>query len=406
MPPPGAPPKSPRPSAPFRNLALAGVLLLGGARLPAAAGDPPTVMERPEGTITAQAVHLEAPDAACAAYLETFATRTWHVPLASPDAFEARLRAAGLSAATIAALTDMELWAPATEGRGFTIRPTAALLAQLPEAERRALYRLLAHWKANRPERWPLVFADEPAFHRLAAAGVEPALIARVRALCYRFTGGWAFSDFSVVAAEFPDRERLLRFLAATSAVDTTIPRLRIHRAASIAQVLDYWTASTRNPYTLPLLEALQEADLPDGVDLATILPGASRELSYNLDPADLPRDISLVSFIISSSLALPPKPLPDINAFLQRLDDEYTAARPPERFGDLLVLQYPGEVVAPYACAYVVGGLVFARDPVGLGLWRFMSPEEILRRNPHFEGARFELRRVRSTPPATPPAP
>lgn len=388
------------------RIALVCLLFLGFGRFAEATDNPTETIDLPEGTISSQTVRLEAPEAACIAYLENYRIRRWIVRVRTPEAFEERLRAAGLTEPTITAVMDMELWSPAPDGRGFAIAPPPELTGALPAAEKRMLYRVLARWNTNKPERWPLVFSDDTAFSRLTDSGVSDAFVARVRSLCIPFAGGWALSDFSVLAAEFPEREMLLRFLQEASAVKTTIPRLRIRRAASIAQVLDYWTANAHNPYTRPLLEALAETDLPDGVDLATILPGNSRELSYNLSPEDVPRDISLSTFMISSSLALPPKPLPSMDAFLQRLDDEFDNVQPPERFGDLLIIHYPGEVVVPYACGYVVAGLAFARDPVGLGLWRFMRPEEVLRRNPHFENAGFELRRVRAQPPLAAPSP
>ena len=363
-----------------------------------------TTVELPEGTIISQTVWLEAPEEACAAYYEAHRERIWTIEMPSREAFAAGLRDTGLPPALQAALVDPPLWQQVGPTR-FRVSPPTKLLAALRPAERAELYAILAHWTGNQPERWPLVLSGDDAFRRLETQGVAAPLVRRVRELSYPFRGGFAFSDFSVLAAEFPARDELIALLQAASAVRSEIPRLRIPTAARISEVLNYWTVERQNPAALPLLEALREADLPGGIDLVSVLPGSPRVLSYDLDPHEVPRNLSLNSFLVSSSLALPPQPISDMPTLLAWLSASFQPVEPPLRYGDMLILTYPEDELVAYACAYVVNDRVFARDPVGLGLWRFMSVNELLQRNPHFAGARFQAYRLRSQRPPSPSA-
>ncbi len=355
-----------------------------------------TAVELPQGTLISQTVWLEAPVEACAAYYESFKDRTWTLELSSRVDFATGLASTTLPAPLQRALLQPELWHQ-VDAETFIISPPPALLAALSRRERAELYYIVAHWPGNQPERWPLVFADEAAFQRLLEQGVAPALVERARALAYPFRGGFALSDFSVLAHEFPHRDQLIGFLQAASAVRSTIPRLRLSTASKISDLLNYWTAERQNPYAAPLLEALHEADLPDGVDLVSILPGSPRVLSYDLDPNEVPRNLSLNSFLVSAHLAQPPPPISQLDQIFVWLHESFTPTAPPLRYGDLLILSYPEDEIVAYACAYVVNDLVFARDPVGLGLWRFMTLTELQQRNPHFAAASFQPYRLRA---------
>ena len=364
--------------------------------------------EPPRGTIISQPVELEAPEEACIAYYERRRERVWTLVIESRTTFLESLTGTRLSAPVIHAIADPARW---TELRPnvFEVRPPVDLLARLTGRERAELYFILAHWPDNGPERWPLVFENEAAFKRLIDDGVPEPLARRVRELSYSYPGGFAFSDFSVVAAEFPERDALLHLLQTASRVRSIIPRLRVSTALNVSQVLDYWTVEHANPYAQPLLEALLETNLPNGVDLISVLPGPPRVLSYELDPDEVTSQISINTYLISASLALPPHPVGDLDSVFRWLRESFEPTTAPLKYGDMLVLTYPpGEDIVAYACGFVVNDLVFARDPVGLGLWRFMTTEEILRRNPHFEGAHFQTYRAkpRGRNPAASPSP
>lgn len=350
-----------------------------------------------QGTVLAHPVVLEAPSSAVRAYRRTFAERTWELGVASRAEFLAQLYALDLSAEVHDALADPELWrnAISTDPGFLQVRPPLTLLTRLQPAERRALYHLLAAWSGNKPERWPLVFRDEAALRELVEQGASAAIIDRVAALAYPFAGGLAFSDFSVLAAEFPTTAELTRFLELASRVDGVIPRLRLRTARSISESLAYWTVNYQNPFALPLLEALAESETTGGTELESFLPGAMRNRLFDLQREEVSHDFSINSFVIAASLGAPPADPRDPAGFFAWFEQEFAPAPPPFRFGDVLVLETAngasGErLPVAYACAFIYEGLVFAKDPTGLGLWRFLSLEELQQRNPHFAGARF----------------
>jgi hypothetical protein len=345
-----------------------------------------TTTALPEGTIERRRVEFEAPDVACASYVATFRERVWRINLSSRDAFRDLLARLPLAENRRAALLNPAWWR-AVPG-GFEVRPAADFLRSLTPAERSALYGVLARWTPNKVERWPLVFAGPAAIARLRTQGHDPALVSLVERSAYPFSGGLAFSDYSLLAEAFPDPARLERFLQDASTVAGFLPRLRIRTALSVSSALAYWTVDNNNPFARPLLEALLHTETDAGTELTALMPGSTRVLSHNIDPEEVPYDSSLMSFIISASLSgTPPRDFASPEEFQQWLEREFVRVAPPYRYGDLMVLERPAGLPVRYACAFVADNFVFAKDPVGLGLWRFMNLDEVLGRNPHFAG-------------------
>ena len=227
-------------------------------------------------------------------------------------------------------------------------------------------------------------------------------MIQRVRELCYPFAGGWALSDFSVIADEFKDRAMLATLLREISTVPSTLPRLNLRTVVSVSETLEYWTVNHQNPFALPLLEALLDSETTNGIEVLSIMPGSARVLSLNLDADEVSHDIYLSSFMISASLAgLPPR-FQNPDQIHRWLESRFRPVPSPARYGDLRVFVQPDEHPVEFACAQIAENIVFARDPVGLGLWQFMRIEDLLRRNPHFAGGDFQIRRA-VKPAATP---
>ena len=400
-------PATPRPGETSRltplvktNLLCLACLMLGPPLAHAESVPLPTAT--PGGTIELRELELSAPEVAVDAYLLNFRERTWGVRLESRTAFMSATLAIDLRLEVRDLLFAPENWSPAANGFGFIVRPPLELLRRLQPAERRALYRILASWADNKPERWPLVFRDAATFERLIAAGVPGALVERARQLCYPFDGGFALSDFSVLAAEFPNDDVLRRFLLEVSTIKTSLPRLRLQTALSATEALAYWTVEGNNPFALPLLEALMEAVTEEGVELVSIMPVATRMLAFDLTPEEVRHDIAATSYMISANLAAGPIAPANPEQFFRWFDRNFVAVGAPPRYGDVLEVKYLEDELMPFACASIGGELVFARDPVGLGLWRFMSLEELQLRNPHFALIEWGIRRHRPRP-ATP---
>jgi len=369
--------------SPTRALAFGLMGLLGV--LPAAGQEP---VESP-GVLEMQPVVLEPPAAAIEAYLNDFATREWFIPLEGRNQFFALIRESKLAPGRSGQLLDPQYWRVAPDGNGFVITPPATLLEALAPLEREKLYRHLSQWPENKVERWPLVIRDTAMFSQLQEAGFDPDLIECVKSLCYPFRGGFAFSDIAVLIAKHPDRDQLRRFLRLVSTVETQLPRLKLDRVVSITKTLAYWTMENRNPFALPLLEALLESRSPRGVDLVAILPSAARVLSLSLDPEDVGHDHAAMSYVIAASLVTNTVDLDPNESVFSWFERHFSPLEgPPLNYGDVLVVEYPNVPGPDYACVHIYGDLVFARDPVGLGLWRFLSHEELLRRNPHFAPA------------------
>ena len=345
-------------------------------------------------------IELEAPLAAQLAYLDTFRTRQWVLPVASKAEFARLIAELPLRPKTRTMLLDPAHW-PVVNTSGaapIVLRPPLELLRTLSPEERRRLYGLIAQWTPNKPERWPLVIRDEATFAQLEAAGVNPALVGRVRELSVPFAGGFAFSDFSVIADEFPERERLLTFLRTASRVSAQMPRINLRTAGTVVHVLDYWTVSRRNTFAQPLLEALLNAETDTGVEVASIMPSATRLLTNELGPEDVTHDFSYASYLMAVSLAEPNAPNLAPGDFFDWFDRHHEPVAPPYRLGDVLTILRDdgGPQGVAFACAYISEEMVFAKDPVGLGLWRFLPLNELLNRNPNFAHAHFQGFRTR----------
>ncbi|WP_221029776.1 hypothetical protein [Actomonas aquatica] len=355
--------------------------------------------ETSESYIERHEITLTAPAAAIRAYREAFTQREWFIGAESRSAFMGLLFGLELRPAIRDQILDPSHWEALPDG-GFRVQPPLELQRAFTSAERRELYQLLATWTPNKVERWPLVANHETDFTRWQAAGVPSALIARFRELSYPFAGGWACSDYAVIAAEFPNPAILQRWLREVSSVRTIVPHLRLSTTRSVSRALAYWTADGNNPFARPLLEALLESETENDIDLASILPAAARALSFELSPDDVRHDFTRQSLIVSTSLAVPPQHLDQLDRFFNWFERNFRTVSDPPRFGDIWSFESAPDTAPgiPYACAHVVRDLVFARDPAGLGVWRFMTLAELTRRNPHFTDGHFV--HLRYSPP------
>lgn len=381
------------------------VLVVSGFSNPVATTGRPETSVLPEGTIERRRVQFEAPVAACESYVQTFGERVWLINVPSPAAFAKMLERLPLTPERRATLLNPAWWKPNPGLGGFQVRPDAEFLRDLPPAERAALYGLLAYWPPNKPERWPIVFPDRSAIAQLREQGHAAALIDLVEACAYPFAGGLAFSDFSLLTAAAPARAALVQFLQDSSAVRGFLPRLRVRTALSVGSALAYWTADNNNAFARPILEALLQSETDAGTELTALMPGSTRVLSHNIDSEEVRHDASLNSFLISATLSGAPQSLARPNEFNQWLEREFVRVDPPYRYGDLMILERAEGLPIRYACAYIADSFAFAKDPVGLGLWRFMYLGEILSRNPHFAGGQWAGFRRRTLARATPAA-
>lgn len=174
----------------------------------------------------------------------------------------------------------------------------------------------------------------------------------------------------------------------------------------SISETLAYWTSNHRNPFAQPMLEALLASESEEEVELITIMPGSARRLSANIEPEDISYNIQRASYLISANLSSLSHRFADHENLGQWFEVNFEPIGPPYRYGDILEFTHPRDQIISFACAYVGAELVFARDPVGLGLWRFMPAREILGRNPHFIGGSLEGLRYREESTYVLPAP
>ncbi|GAB5559521.1 MAG: hypothetical protein SynsKO_11680 [Synoicihabitans sp.] len=351
--------------------------------------------ETSAGVLDFQSIQLSAPDPAIESYLDRFSTRKWTILTPSRGAFIGEILGLEIRSSIRESLFDSSHWANHPDGDGFIVTPDSTDLGKLLPTERRELYRKLASWAQNKPELWPLIFTDDAIWQRLANAGIPTEMLVRTQELCYPFHGGLALSDFSVLAHEFPDRNMLFRFLEIQSKVPSVIPRLRLTTAKSISEVLAYWTSNHQNPFAAPMLEALMESESTEGLELISIMPGSVRQLSYSIEAEDVSYDRQQASYIISSSVTARPRIYDNIREFGQWFNSNFKPAEGPIRYGDVMELNQSRNQIVQFACVYVGKDLVFARDPVGLGVWRFMRMEEITNRNPHFEGGLFQALRL-----------
>lgn len=284
----------------------------------------------------------------------------------------------------LAAISDPARWQVEDAG-GYFVVPAPETLVDLTAEERAALYRWLAQFGDNKIERWPLVFASpEVLTAQVREAGLSPAFLARVTQLAYPFAGGWALSDFSVLAAEYPVDD-LRRWLVAVSATPSFVPRLHLERAGNLAEALAYWTLHDRNARIRPILLALLKTPSARGMEIAPLLPGAAALWAHDFNADHVRYDVTPMSFFVAVSIGDPAEP-PDPNRPVSAwFSEAFAPVAGPRRFGDVLVLDPRGQGPLTFACTWIDENIVFARDPVGLGLWRFFTLAELQRRNPHF---------------------
>ena len=373
---------------------LNGVAPLASAQPAVTLPAPSEVSAPPEGLVDRQPLQLRAPDAVVDAYLAAFSQRRWSVGGLSRREVLAEWAGLPLRPETKAHLADTSFWTIAEDG-ALSLEPPPSLVTAFSPAERAALYAWLAGSDANRVERWPLVIADAGALDAIAhRAKTSAALTARVRTLAYPFAGGLALSDVSVLAAEFPADE-LHRWLVAASAVQGFLPRLHLERARSVADALAYWTMQGRHVRIRPVLEALLRAPVAQGVELGPLLPGVGALWMNDIAPEQVRFDVTDVSFYVAATLNGIGSPPDDQESAETWFMQNFSRIAQPGQFGDVWVLD-PGQTgPLAFACTWIADDIVLARDPVGLGLWRFVDWADMQRRNPHFAAGRWTCYRA-----------
>lgn len=305
----------------------------------------------------------------------------WHFIQTPPAGVRALMAGCGMSEAQVeAAVSGSRL---VYDGTNSTVCPGEDVVMSLGAETRGCLYTLLAQWPENTLMRQPYHVSDEDLDPRMVRAGVDGAVIQRVRGLLYPRGGNRYFSDLEVVLGHIPTEDGRLALLKALSHQTATLASLRLRPGCDIDKLLGYWAGvpGVRAKDLRPLLESIRDAPGGGSLNLIYLLPPFARSRLFTFPlPAgegEIRGDChwSALNFFNDP----PDDRLKDIEYASALVREAYYPIGRPSRCGDLVfLLDEAGGVV--HSAVFLADDLVFTKNGINFGQpWILMRMNRLL---------------------------
>ena len=247
---------------------------------------------------------------------------------------------------------------------GFTIKPGADLLRQIPPAARVTLYDRLGASPLNRQQINALrCWSDSPrAWFR--ATGLDPALWPRIEPYVYQ-RGHFAFlADYGPALKAMDDDDDRLTLVRSLASEDTLTLHLKIAEGQPIEPLVTYWGRHGRAAAVRARLE--RAANTPGGarVDVAELLPPFARQrlATYPRRQKALgvgrSRDChwSALNFFSTT----PDDRYADASYVQRALEHDYVRVQTP-RFGDLVVFVEGDQIY--HTAVHIADDIIFTKN-------------------------------------------
>ena len=348
----------------------------------------------PWGEIRAQAILLHPPaEIFDPDYL--LGDGKWYFQKASPSEIADLLRECGLTERQIAVLLPTLRPVP-DDPNLVAATPPAVLVLELDPDTRSRLYARLAGLKRNFAQAEPFRISAMHLEDWLGGTDLDPAVLARVRALLWRSGDTVMFSDWNLVASglrEPADRIALLRVLCRKVSLRA---RLHIRPGQNIDAIAAYWNAQGRGENSHALLQSAASSG-GAGIELVELLPPFARKyLNRFPDPADYGEKSPACHW---SSFNFFRKGDPDpafhtVPGIEEELGKNYARIESTPRFGDIILLNET-EGVSFHSAVYIADDLVFTKNgPSHATPWVLSTIEDMKAFYPRGQTLKVDYRR------------
>jgi hypothetical protein len=354
----------------------------------------------PWGELEYTYIYLEAPEDLLALYPLPSTTPHWVFPGATRDTLEDLFRRAGLSAE----VRD-RLLAPrqigAANGTLYLNPSVAEIEAMTPEA-RAVIYRELARWSENTYYNDPVLILSGSVEQWLRNTGVRPEIQRRIAGLTYRQGDTLAFSDVEALLS-YAESDAEARFLfKVLTRVRTMIVHVKLGSPENLSDLVRYWSAGYRRTDIMPILESITERATVPSIDLIHLLPPLPRRLLYRYPAPELAThgrmpDCHWTSLNFFNYT--PENLFLDERLRASRVLANYSAVKPPHRYGDILFVLDNNTGLTIHSCVYLADNLVFTKNGESLLTpWILMTLDDI--KSVYLKGRNAEIVGYRRNPP------
>lgn len=270
----------------------------------------------------------------------------------------------------------------------ITVVPSPEFVMKMAPTTRRQIYRVLAAFPENVPQRSPCALQPKYLEERFEQSGLPADIIADVRRMAYPHEDFLLFADANILLPRMADQRGKIHLLKTLARKNTLLVALEVNAKSNINELTDYWAAGGRSKDVRPLLESLRRTPGGASVDVAHLLPHFARERIYTFPFSSGPkiearRDCHWTS----------------LNFFNVNLDDRYVdpdfamttiregyyAISTGARLGDLVLLLGPGGQLI-HSAVYVADDIAFTKNgAMAAHPWMLMKIGDLLQL---FEGA------------------
>ena len=292
------------------------------------------------------------------------------------------LESAGMPAADRDALL-----APAiahVNGIDLELTPTPAMVAELPDKARAALYRKLAQFPENRSA---FFFIHKDTLDdRFGDSGITKDTLALFKKFCCEHADYLVFGGLPAMLAQLPDYGEKLRFTKALTRQKTMLIRLRVTKDSDLKMLSEYWGKGVWGPNVRAILDGVERVPGGTFTSIIALLP-------------PLPSSQIYLYPIVQNNPLNGPAPAHDchwtsLNFFRDTVDtravdatnftkeiaaDYFPIAGDP-RYGDVLILAKPdGGIV--HSAVFIADEIVFTKNgATAIYPWMFSTVPDLLK--------------------------
>ncbi len=288
-------------------------------------------------------------------------------------------------------------------GAGFTLEQVAVLLAQTkldsatgvpvvsptPEfvlgmtpATRQMIYRVLAAYPENGPQRFPCAMQPKYLEERLDQGELPPAILTDIRRMLYPYGNVLLFADANVLMPRLANPHEKIHLLKMLSRKNTLLVYLQVSPTSNVDDLTEYWGIGGRSKDIRPLLESLRRTPGGASLDITHLLPRFARERLYTFPFSSGPkieasRDChwSCLNFFNSQ----PDDRYANGALAINTIRDGYYAISTGAHLGDLVLVLTPDDRLV-HSAVYVADDIVFTKNGAKAGHpWMLMKIQDMV---------------------------
>ncbi len=256
--------------------------------------------------------------------------------------------------------------APAEDAQGVYLNPSQAWIARLEPLLRKKIHGLLAKNPFNHFSENPYLFSVDVLQQIRSHPVMEGKNRELFEKLLYPKGTAMCLSDIGCLMFNVKDPNQSSELLKLLTRTKTVLLKLEIDRKSDIPALVNYWSGPFNLKDFQPLLESLKRQDRTSRLDIIHLLPPVARQLAYTYpleDGVGEKRDChwTTINFFEESKNDR----YLDSNEIAKELQENYTSADKPEKFGDIVMFTPNGNEVI-HSCVYIAADMVFTKNGRG----------------------------------------